>query len=209
MTEILLITFSLSLLYVSIANRLLGFIKALAFQGVVLFLLAFISLSEINTFNLVFILTETIIFKTIVVPVFLNYVIKKNRITRETEPFVPYFVSLITVTAFIVASFLLVQVISDLHFKSIYFVVALSTLLTGLYIIITRRKIITHVMGYLIIENAVFILSLAVGSEMPVMVNTGILLDVFVGVFLLGIFVNKIGDVLKDVDVTQLRKLKD
>ena len=87
--------------------------------------------------------------------------------------------------------------------------VALSTLFTGLYIIVTENKIITHVMGYLVIENGVFILSLAVGNEMPMLVNLGILLDIFASVFLLGIFVNRIGDVLKDVDVDQLKNLKD
>jgi hydrogenase-4 component E len=60
--------------------------------------------------------------------------------------------------------------------KSIFFVVALSALFTGLYIIVTRRKIITHVMGFLVIENGVFVLSLAVGNEMPMIVNTGIML---------------------------------
>ena len=64
-------------------------------------------------------------------------------------------------------------------------------------------------MGYLVIENGVFILSLAVGTEMPMLVNLGILLDIFASVFLLGIFVNRIGDVLKDVDVDQLKNLKD
>jgi hydrogenase-4 component E len=87
--------------------------------------------------------------------------------------------------------------------------VALSALFTGLYIIITRRKIITHVMGFLIIENGVFVLSLAVGSEMPMLVNTGILLDIFVSVILLGIFADKIGDVFEEQDVEQLRNLKD
>ena len=64
-------------------------------------------------------------------------------------------------------------------------------------------------MGYMVIENGVFILSLAVGNEMPLLVNLGIMLDIFASVLILGIFVNKIGDVLKDVDVDQLRNLKD
>lgn len=97
----------------------------------------------------------------------------------------------------------------DGSINKIFFVVALSTLFTGLYIIVTRRKLITHVMGYLVLENGVFILSLAVGSEMPMLVNTGILLDIFVSVLLLGIFVNKIGDVIKDGDVEQLKSLRD
>jgi hydrogenase-4 component E len=87
--------------------------------------------------------------------------------------------------------------------------VAVSALFTGLYIIITRKKIITHVMGFLVIENGVFILSLAVGSEMPMLVNTGILLDIFVSVLLLGVFANKIGEIMQDHDVNKLKNLKD
>jgi len=104
---------------------------------------------------------------------------------------------------------LLSNTIEDSQLNKVYFVAALSALFTGLYIIGTRKKILTHVMGFLVIENGVFILSLAVGNEMPLLVNTGILLDLFITVLLLGIFVNKIGDVLGGGDVDQLRNLKD
>jgi len=209
MINVLLITFSISLIYLSIANRLLSYIKILAFQGILLFFVSFIELHEINTLNLVFILLETIVFKTIVVPLFLNYVIKHNSITREAEPYLPNFISLIIVTIIVTGTFLLSNRIEDIHLNKIFFVAALSALFTGLYIIVTRRKIITQVMGFLIIENGVFALSLAVGSEMPMLVNTGVLLDLFVSVLLLGIFINKIGDVHKDIDGGQLRQLKD
>ena len=209
MINVLLITFTISLLYLAIANRLRTYINIIAFQGVILFGVAFIELSEINVVNLIFILLETIVFKTLAVPIFLRYIIEKNKITREAEPYLPNFISLIVVTLIIVVTFLLANTITDIHLKKIYFVVALSALFSGLYIIATRKKIITHVMGYLVIENGVFILSLAVGNEMPMLVNLGIMLDIFVSVFLLGLFVNKVGDVLKDVDVDQLRNLKD
>ena len=209
MTNVLLIIFTITLLYLGIAHRLLTYIKILALQGVLLFGIAFIELIEINAANLTFVLLETIVIKAIAIPVFLNYVMKRNRITRDAEPFLPNFVSLIIITLIIIATFILSNAIDDSRISKIYFVVALSTLFTGLYIIVTRHKIITHVMGYLIIENGVFILSLALGNEMPVLVNLGILLDVFASVFLLGIFVNRVGDVLKDVDVDQLKSLKD
>ena len=209
MINVLLIILMITLLYLSIANRLLTYIKILAFQGVILFGVAYIELTEINTLNLVFILLETIIVKAILVPIFINYIIKHNNITRETEPFLPNFLSLIIVTTIIVITILLSNSISDTHLEKISFIVALSTLFTGLFIIGTRKKVITHVMGYLVIENGVFILSLAVGNEMPLLVNLGIMLDIFASVLILGIFVNKIGDVLKDVDVDQLRHLKD
>ncbi|HNX66870.1 MAG TPA: hypothetical protein PKH02_08305 [Bacteroidales bacterium] len=209
MIHVFLIIFLITLFYFSIANRMLTYIKVLAVQGFILFAVSFMQLSEINTLNLVLILLETIIFKSLAVPVFLAYVLKRNNITREAEPFVPNFVSLIIVTLIVVSTVLLSYSINDVHLDRMFFVAALSSLLTGLYIIASRRKIITHVMGYMIIENGVFILSLAVGNEMPAMVNLGIMLDIFASVLILGIFLNKIGDVFKDVDVDQLSNLKD
>lgn len=209
MTNILLIIFTISLIYLGVANRLSSYVSVIAFQGIILFFVAFIQLIEINWMNLVLILLETIVFKTIVIPYFLRYIIQKNNITREAEPYLPDFVSVVIITAIILGSFLLSNTITDPNLKKIFFVVAISALFTGLYIIVSRRKIITHVMGFLVIENGVFILSLGLGSEMPMLVNIGILLDVFASVFLLGIFVNRIGDVLKEQDVEQLSNLKD
>jgi len=209
MTNVLLILFIISLLYVGIANRIITYVRVLALQGFILFGVTFLQLSEIQTWNLVLILLETVVFKAVAVPLFLGYLIKRNKITRETEPYLPHFVSLIIITMIIVITVLLANSIQDTHLDKIFFIVSLSTLFTGLYFIASRKKIITHVMGYLIIENGVFVLSLAVGNEMPNLVNLGIMLDVFASVLILGIFLNKIGDVFKDVDVDQLSNLKD
>jgi hydrogenase-4 component E len=193
----------------AIANRMMTYIKVLAFQGVLLFFVVFLQLNEINPVNLALILLETIVFKSIAVPLFMAYVLKRNNITREAEPYLPNFVSLIITTLIVVVTILLANGVKDTHLDKIFFVVALSSLFTGLYFIATRRKIITHVIGYLIIENGVFVLSLAVGNEMPMLVNLGIMLDIFASVLILGIFLNKIGDVFKDIDVDQLSSLKD
>ena len=209
MIHVLLIIFIITLFYMAIANRLMTYIKVLALQGVLLFFVVFIQLSEINPVNLALILLETIVFKSVAVPVFLSYLLKRNNITREAEPFLPNFVSLVITTAIVVVNILIANAIKDDHLDKIFFVVALSTLFFGLYLIATRRKIITHVMGYMVIENGVFVLSLAIGNEMPLLVNLGIMLDIFASVLILGIFMNKIGDVFKDVDVDQLSNLKD
>lgn len=209
MIDVLLITFIITLFYIAIANRMLTYIKVLALQGVLLFVVVFLQLNEINPLNLALILLETIVFKSVAVPLFMAYVLKRNNITREAEPYLPNFVSLIITTLIVVVTILLANGVKDTHLDKIFFVVALSSLFTGLYFIATRRKIITHVIGYLIIENGVFVLSLAVGNEMPMLVNLGIMLDIFASVLILGIFLNKIGDVFKDVDVDQLSSLKD
>jgi hydrogenase-4 component E len=209
MLHVLLIIFLITLFYLAIANRMTTYINLLALQGILLFLVAFMQLSHINTVNLVLILLETIVFKSIAVPVFLRRVLKRNHITREAEPYVPNFVSLIITTLIVVVTIILSNSMQENNLDKIFFVVALSTLFTGLYFIASRRKIITHVMGYLVIENGVFALSLAVGNEMPMLVNLGIMLDIFASVLILGIFLNKIGDVFKDIDVNQLTNLKD
>lgn len=209
MTDILLITLAMSLLYMSIANRLITNLRILVLQGLILFGTTYLTLTELNTLNLLLIMLETLVFKAIVVPWFINHIIKKNKITREAEPYLPNFLSLIIVTLIIVGAIILASFIQDTNIDKTFFIVAISTIFTGLYLIISRKKIITHVIGYIVIENGVFVLSLAVGNEIPMLVNLGIMLDIFASVLILGIFFNKIGDVIKDPDVNILSNLKD
>lgn len=209
MTDILLIALAMTLLYMSIANRIYTYLRILVLQGFLLFGTTYLSLTNVNTLNVLLIMIETIVFKAIAVPWFLNYVIKRNNITREAEPYLPNFFSLLIVSLIIVATIIVSGLIQDGFLDKTYFVVALSTLFAGLYMIVSRKKIISHVIGYLIIENGVFVLSLAVANEMPMLVNLGIMLDIFASVLILGIFFNKIGDVIKDPDVSLLRNLKD
>lgn len=209
MTDVLLIIFIITLFYVSIANRIITYVRVLALQGIILFAVAFMQLSEMNTVNLVLILLETVVFKAVAVPVFLSYLIKRNKITRDAEPYLPNFISLLITTLIVVITVLLAGSVKDTNLDKLFFIVSLSTLFTGLYLIASRKKIITHVMGYMMIENGVFVLSLAVGNEMPGLVNLGVMLDVFASVLILGIFLNKIGDVFRDADVDQLSSLKD
>ena len=209
MINILLVIFAISLLYMGIANRLTTYINILALQGILLFGVSLIELIQINTINLIFILFETIVFKTIVIPIFLKNVIKKNNIMRETEPFLTYFMSIVIITSIIFGSFILSNVIDVVHFRKMFFIVALSALFTGLFIIVSRKKVITHIMGYMVIENGVFILSLSAGNKMPMLVNTGITLDIFVSILLLGVFVNRIGNTFEEMNVDNLTNLKD
>jgi hydrogenase-4 component E len=89
----------MTLFVCSTAIRLKSFIKVIAFQGLLLFGMFFVRLNEINIVNLVLLLLETVIFKSIFIPYFLNFLIKRNKLTRETEPFVSNFASLFIITA--------------------------------------------------------------------------------------------------------------
>ena len=209
MITILLTVFAFTLFYIGIATRLVSYIKMLVFQGILLFGITFIELKDVNWINLVLILLETIVFKTVAIPYFLSYLIKKNKIIREAEPFVSNFWSLLIITGLFLLSFILSGVLDFDKQSKIFVIVSFSTIMTGLYIIISRKKVITHVMGYLVLENGVFILSLAVGSHQPMLVNLGVLLDVFVSVLVLGIFINQIGNTFEEMTVENLSNLKD
>jgi hydrogenase-4 component E len=209
MITILLTVFAFTLFYIGIATRLVSYIRMLVFQGILLFGITFIELKDVNWINLVLILLETIVFKTVAIPYFLSYLIKKNKIIREAEPFVSNFWSLLIITGLFVLSFILSGILDFDKQSKIFVIVSFSTLLTGLYIIISRKKVITHVMGYLVLENGVFILSLAVGSHQPMLVNLGVLLDVFVSVLVLGIFINQIGNTFEEMNAENLSNLKD
>src|SRR5512133_1205567 len=113
MTDILLIALAMSLLYMSIANRMAAYIRILVFQGFIMFVITYLTLTHVSTLNVVLIMLETVVFKVIAVPWFLSDLIKRNNITRVTELFVPNFVSLIIITAIIVTTILLSTSIKD------------------------------------------------------------------------------------------------
>ncbi|MBK7033806.1 MAG: hypothetical protein IPH49_11215 [Ignavibacteria bacterium] len=135
--------------------------------------------------------------------------IRKNGIVRETNPTVTHFQSLLVVTVIIVLSFILASNIHQEHLRVGYFTASVSAVFVGLFIVMTRVKIITHMIGYLILENGIFLLSLAVGNEMPLAVNTAILLDLLTSVLLLAFLVDKVGETFQTVDVHDLNELND
>jgi hydrogenase-4 component E len=84
-----------------------------------------------------------------------------------------------------------------------------SAILTGIYVIIFRKTLIVHVVGFLVLENGIFLFGTSVAAEFPMIIEIGTLLDVFVVVFLMGIALNKISSTISGSDVSVLRRLKD
>lgn len=209
MLHILLILFLITLIYFAIANRLMSYVAILTYQGLIICAAALLSLHSMDVLNLASILIETLVVKALLVPYFIRRVILTNHITREAEPSVPNYVSLLFCTAVIVGSYLVSLMVDSQFLNKMFLVAAFAGIFCGLFFITTRRKVITHVICYVIVENGAFILSLAIGNEMPVLVNLGVVLDVLVSVFLLVIFINKVGDVTNEGDVTGLNKLHD
>lgn len=209
MTYYFIIMYAITLVYFAFAERVKKFVWLLVIQGLILFGMVFFSLKEIEIFDLIFILTETIVVKSIVVPWFLNRVRKQNRLKRIHEPSIPVFYSILIVIFTLILSFMLCNNILDSKMHTRFLTVAFASILYGFYFIIIHKNIFSHVVGYLIIENGIFMISLAVGNTMPLLVNLAILLDVLLGILVLNIFMNRVGNTFQSDEANQLTELKD
>lgn len=188
MNAMIIVIFAISLIYLSITERFRIYAGLIGFQGLLLFILSFIELNTITLATLIFVTLETLVFKVIIVPWLLFRIINKTGISRVHEKSLPGFYSLIIVSAGLLLSIMVSLSMNTTPVKMLFFTVALFAVYTGLFLIISHRKIFAHLVGFLILENAVLLLSLAIGSEMPMLINIGILLDIFVSVLILGIF---------------------
>jgi hydrogenase-4 component E len=119
------------------------------------------------------------------------------------------FYSIVIAVIVIFLSFVMSNQLKSTGIHTQFFTVAFASVIFGMYFIIIHKNIFTHVVGYLILENGIFLLSLAVGNTMPMMVNLAVLFDVFLGVLILGIFVNRVGNTFNSVEINQLSNLKD
>ena len=182
----LIVLFAITLVYFASAERLVTYIRLIGIQGLLLCGIAIFELTEVNTANLIFIIAETIIIKAIVIPYLLERITTQSGVTKVHRQAMPGFYLIILSVTALLASLFLSYSLKNPYVNVIYMTIALFSLFTGLLLIVTHRLIISHLTGFLIIENAVFIFSIAVGNEMPMLINIGILLDIFVGVLILG-----------------------
>ncbi len=188
MINYLIVLFAITLIYFASAERLITYIRLVALQGLLLCGIAVFELKEVNLGNLLFIVSETLLFKTLVLPYLLNRIIRRSGVTKVHRQAVPGFYLLLFSIAGLLISVILAMILVNPVINTIYLAIAMFTLFTGLLLIVTHKLIISHLIGFLVVENAVFLFSLAVGNEMPMLINIGILLDLFVGVLILGFF---------------------
>lgn len=201
METLLIITFAVTLIYLSMTERFPVYASLIGFQGVLLFILSFLELDTITLWTLLFVAIETLVFKVVVVPWLLFRIIARTGETRVHEKALPGFYSLLFVSVGLLLSIVISYSMKTTPANMIYFIVAFFAVYTGMFMIISHRKVFSHLVGFLVIENAVLLLSMAIGSEMPMLINIGILLDIFVSVLILGIFVMRVKQHASDMNL--------
>src|SRR5882672_9350408 len=131
--------------------------------------------------------------------------------TREIEPVIGFVPSLLLggLGTGLSVVFARTLPLAPEHVGSLLVPASLATAFTGFLLLATRRKAITQVVGYLALENGVFVMGLTLVEAMPLLVETGVLLDLVVAIFVMGIIIEHISREFSSIDTTRLSSLKE
>lgn len=185
-------------------------IQVAAFQGVLLGLLP-LTFGFGKHPHILLMSAAAIVVKGWFIPFMLRRAVTRVHIDREVSPYIGYTVSLLlcalgTGLSLVLGHYLPLKS-GDAH---AYFVpAALSTLFTGFLLLVSRQKALSQVVGYLVLENGIYVFGLLLVEDMPLLVETGVLLDLFVGIFVMGIVINHIREAFDSMDTRNLSELKD
>lgn len=191
-------------------SRIRSVINAVAWQGVLLGILPVLVHGEVDWRGL-FLCASIIALKGFVIPGLLFHAIREANIQHEVKPFISFMSSMLlgaigTGLAIVFASTLPLQ---NEHTNAYIVPASLATVWTGFLMLTTRRKAIMQVLGYLLLENGIFLFGLLLLEAMPFLVEIGVLLDLFTGVFVMGIIIHQINREFASLSTEHLAELKD
>lgn len=205
--EIVMAFFLLSCLMLTACSRMLHCIRIVILQGILLGILPLLLAEHIHTGQYIA-SALNIVIKAVALPILLYLAMKKADVKRELEPLVSYPVSLLIVLCGIAGSFMLAAHLSlpAALGSSLRLVlpVSFSVVFTGLFIVMARKKAITQAVGFLTFENGIALFGTGMMLECGLAVELGILLDVFVLVFVMGIAVMRINRAFEHIDSDKL-----
>jgi hydrogenase-4 component E len=210
MENVIHILFCLTLLYTVVTTRIKSYVYMLTLQGILIACVMIFPFIKSLSIHILIIPLITLSVKAVLIPRFINRLIINLDVPRVVESTIQPFNLLLLLVATIVLMFVSAQLLTAYTpVPPIPLAAAFSTIVAGIYLIIFRTTLIIHVIGFLIIENGIFLLGTTVAAEMPTMVELGALLDIFVVVFLMGIAINRVRSTFSQIDVGALERLKD
>lgn len=200
---------ALTSLFLLGSSRLSLAINMVAFQGFLIGILPLVS-GHGFTLEMLILAATGIIMKSIALPHMLRKALEKSGTKREVEPYISFGASILSgILLLFVSGWIVSRLTQDEGIVSSSLIAGFFLLFTGLFTIITRKKALTQALGFLVLENGVYTAGLSLGSEFSFMVELGILLDVFVGIFLMGIMLFHIDNEFDHIDTDRFDALSD
>jgi hydrogenase-4 component E len=192
------------------ASHIRTIISTVAAQGILLGVAMVLVHSEPSV-RLMLLAGASIVLKGAVFPRMLLHAMREVSIRREVQPHVGFIASLLlgAVGTGLAVVFSRTLPITEEHAATLLVPASLSTVLVGFLVMSTRLKAITQVLGFLVLENGIFIFGLLLLEAMPFLVEVGVLLDLFVAIFVMGIIIHRISREFASVSTQGLTMLKD
>ncbi len=193
------------------SSRIRQCIKISAAHGLLAGIFPVLSYQENPTISLAVSALSVISIKAVILPLFLLRTLKTTEVKREVEPYISYPLSIIFGILFFFVSILIAREIAVTVNRSSFLSVSasLSAILTGLFIILSRKKAITQIIGYIVFENGIYLLGGATMQHHGVILELGILLDILALIFIMGVAVFHISETFDHIDIDKLSLLDD
>ena len=200
----------LSILFSFGSSRLPGLIKVLAFQGLVVCIVPLFIDHDMTTGGILFTIA-TLAIRAVIIPGCIFLAIKKVAIAREVEPIVGYHASLLAGLLLIVAATFASHrfELASSSVSVLLLPTAISLLGAGMFLLMARRNAIAMVLGYIMMENGIYLIGTTFSVRARHIVEFGILLDVLAGVMIMAVILQNIKQAFDDVDTARLRTLKE
>lgn len=192
-------------------RRILSLIHLYTFQGVVLTAATTVVAFATHQHHLYFSAALTFVLKVVLIPLLLHRVVRKLNVRWDVEQLFNVPTTMLIGIGLVILAFNLAQPISHLS-SSIAagtLGIALASVLLSFLMMITRSKAVPQVIGFLAMENGVFLAATAATQGMPMIVELGIALDVLIGILILGIFMFQIREQFDSLDIRHLENLKE
>ena len=192
-------------------RRILSLINLFAWQGLVLTVSTFVVAYSTGQRHLYYSAALTLLLKVLVLPWLLHRLIRRLNVRWDVETLINIPTTMLVGIALVIFAFNLAAPISQLAegITRGLIGIALASVLLSMLMMLTRRKAISQVVGFLAMENGLFFAATSATHGMPLVVELGIALDVLVATFIFGIFFFQIRETFDSLDITHMEKLKD
>jgi len=191
-------------------SRVLSVIRTVAAQGALLGVIPLL-VHEHLTPSVFLTAGMTMVLKGIVIPGVMVRALREARIKREVEPLIGLLPSIVLGALATAAALLFAGALPLVgeHEGAMLVPTSIATVLVGFILLTTRFKALSQAVGYLVLENGIFIFGMLLVESMPLVVEMGVLLDLVVGIFVISIIVNHINRAFSSMDTRRLVTLKE
>lgn len=206
--EWLLIGVLLTAFFLLMLVRIPEAIRTVALQGALLSILPLMTKGGWDG-HILFMAAATFAIKAVAIPLLLLRSLREVEIETAPEGYRGFYYSALAGGGVALFAFSLSFPPPPPPFPPLVFPAALMVTLIGFLLLVSRTRAVMQVVGFLVLENGIFLFGMTIVSEFPVTVEMGVLLDLLVGVFVMGIMIYHINRTFDHIDTKVLSTLKD